>query len=213
MVEKPDPTGKAEKGFDLDEDVTAIDIPPVLAVLPLRGLVIFPSQIHPFLVSRSASLKLIEDLPGPKSVIALAAQKNPEEENPEPDGLFSRGTAVRILKMLRYPDRSVRVLVQGLARIELLEYVQREPYFTARVGRLADEIAPSKDLDALQAHVASQFSKFVSLVPYLPDELQVMAMNIREPGRLADLVASYMKIAVEEEQDLLSTLEVKGRLE
>jgi ATP-dependent Lon protease len=213
MAEKPDPTGKGERGFDIEEDVTAIDIPPVLPVLPLRGLVIFPGQIHPFLISRSASLKLIEDLPGPRSVIALTTQKKPEEENPQPDDLFTRGTAVRILKMLKYPDHSVRVLVQGLARIDLLEFVQREPYFTARIERLADQVAASKDLDALQAHVASQFSKFVSLVPYLPDELQVMAMNIHEPGRLADLVASYMKIAVEEEQDLLSTLEVKSRLE
>src|SRR5215469_5237479 len=213
MADKPDPTGKSERGFEIDEEAGAIEIPQVLAILPLRGLVIFPGQIHPFLVSRSASLKLIEDLPGPKSIIALTTQKNPEEENPQPDGLFSRGTAVRILKMLRYPDHSVRVLVQGLARIELLEFVQREPYFTARVGRLPDHIAPSKELDALQAHVASQFSKFVSLVPYLPDELQVMAMNIHEPARLADLVASYMKIAVEEEQDLLSTLDVKARLE
>jgi ATP-dependent Lon protease len=213
MAEKPDPTGKGERGFDVEEDVNAIDIPPVLAVLPLRGLVIFPGQIHPFLVSRPASLKLINDLPGPKSVIALTAQKNPEEENPQPDGLFARGTAVRILKMLKYPDGSVRVLVQGLARIELLDFIQRDPYFVGRVGRLADQVAPGKELDALQAHVASQFSKFVSLVPYLPDELQVMAMNIHEPGRLADLVASYIKIAVEEEQDLLSTLEVKSRLE
>ena len=213
MADKPDPTGKSERGFEIDEEAGAIEIPQVLAILPLRGLVIFPGQIHPFLVSRSASLKLIEDLPGPKSIIALTTQKNPEEENPEPDGLFTRGTAVRILKMLRYPDHSVRVLVQGLARIELLEFVQREPYFTARVSRLPDQVAPSKELDALQAHAASQFSKFVSLVPYLPDELQVMAMNIHEPGRLADLVASYMKIAVEEEQDLLSTLDVKARLE
>jgi ATP-dependent Lon protease len=213
MVEKPDPTGKGEKGFELEEDVSGIDIPPVLSVLPLRGLVIFPGQIHPFLVSRASSLKLIEDLPGPKSVIALTTQKNPEEEQPGPEGLFTRGTAVRILKMLRYPDHSVRVLVQGLARIELLDFVQREPYFTARVGRLMDTLTPSKELDALQAHVASQFSKFVSLVPYLPDELQVMAMNIQGAGRLADLVASYIKIAVEEEQDLLSTLDVKARLE
>src|SRR5208337_4802738 len=213
MVEKPDPTGKGERGFEVEEDVTTIEIPPVLPVLPLRGLVIFPGQIHPFLVSRSASLKLIEDFPGAKSIIALAAQKNPEEENPQPEGLFARGTAVRILKMLKYPDHSVRVLVQGLARIELSEFVQREPYLTAKVGRLSDVTADGRDLDTLQAHVASQFSKFVSLVPYLPDELQVMAMNIHGAGRLADLVASYLKIAVEEEQDLLATLEVKSRLE
>jgi len=213
MIDKPDPTGRGEKGFEIEEDVTSIEIPSTLPVLTLRGLVIFPGQIHPFLVSRAASLKLIQDLPGPKSIIALTTQKNPEEENPQPEGVFTRGTAVRILKMLKYPDHSVRVLVQGLTRVELLEFVQREPYFVARVGRLADQEESSQKVDVLQAHVASQFSKFVSLVPYLPDELQVMAMNIREPGRLADLVASYLKIAIEEEQELLSTLEVQGRLE
>ena len=213
MIEKADPTGRGEKGFEVEEDVAGIEIPSVLPVLTLRGLVIFPGQIHPFLVSRTASLKLIEDLPGPKSIIALTTQKNPEEENPQPEGLFTRGTAVRILKLLKYPDHSVRVLVQGLTRVELLEFVQREPYFVARVGRLADHEESNREVDVLQAHVASQFSKFVSLVPYLPDELQVMAMNIRESGRLADLVASYLKIAVEEEQELLSTLEVRARLE
>ena len=139
MIDKPDPAGKGEKGFEIEEDVTGIEIPSSLPVLTLRGLVIFPGQIHPFLVSRAASLKLIEDLPGPKSIIALTTQKNPEEENPQPEGVFTRGTAVRILKMLKYPDHSVRVLVQGLTRVELLEFVQREPYFVARVGRLADQ--------------------------------------------------------------------------
>src|ERR1700738_4657324 len=151
MIKNPDPTVKGEKGFDVDEDITAIEIPPVLAVLPLRGLVIFPGQIHPFLVSRSASLKLIEDLPGPRSIIALTTQKNPEEENPQPDGLFSRGTAVRILKMLKYPDHSVRVLVQGIARIDLLDFVQLEPYFRANVRRLSEAVEGDKELDALQA--------------------------------------------------------------
>ncbi len=94
------------------------------------------------------------------------------------------------------------------------EFVQREPYFDRAGGAPCPTVTvDGRDMDTLQAHVASQFSKFVSLVPYLPDELQVMAMNIHGAGRLADLVASYLKIAVEEEQDLLSTLEVKSRLE
>ena len=109
---------KGEKRFETDEDLTKVEIPEMLPVLPLRGIVIFPSQIHPFLVSRAASLKLIEECGG-AAVIALAAQKNPEEEKPGPEGLYPRGTAVRILKMLKYPDQSVRVLVQGLARIEM----------------------------------------------------------------------------------------------
>jgi ATP-dependent Lon protease len=204
---------KGERRFELEEDLSGVEIPAQLPVLPLRGIVIFPSQIHPFLVSRPASLKLIEDVGDSPRIIALAAQKNPEEESPQPEGLFLHGTAVRILKVLKYPDQSVRVLVQGLARIELGEFTQRDPYFVAGVKRLAESFTQDKESEALQAHLVSQFSKFVSLVPYLPDELQVMAMQVREAGRLTDLVASYLKIPVEEAQDLLASVDVRGRLE
>src|ERR1700738_732299 len=209
MADKP----KGEKRFEIEEDLSKAEIPEILPVLPLRGIVIFPSQIHPFLVSRPSSLKLIEDVGGTNKVIALAAQKNPEDEAPAPEGLFPRVTAVRILKMLKYPDQSVRVLVQGLARIELGEFTQREPYFVAKVRRLAEVFVEDRESAALHANLVSQFSKFVSLVPYLPDELQVMGMQVRDPGRLTDLCASYLKIAVEELQDLLSTLDVRQRLE
>jgi ATP-dependent Lon protease len=202
-----------EKRFETEEDLTQAEIPDILPVLPLRGIVIFPSQIHPFLVSRASSLKLIEEVGGASRIIGLTAQKNPEEESPNPEGLFARGTAVRILKMLKYPDQSVRVLVQGLARIELGEFVQREPYFTAHVTRLKEDFSSDREAEALQANLVSQFSKFVSLVPYLPDELQVMSMQVRDPARLTDLVASYLKVAVEELQDLLATLDVRSRLE
>jgi ATP-dependent Lon protease len=212
MAEKSD-KAKGEKRFDIEEDLSQVEVPDILPVLPLRGIVIFPNQIHPFLVSRPASLRLIEDVGQASRVIGLSAQKNPEEENPAPEGLFPRGTAVRILKMLKYPDHSVRVLVQGIARIDLLDFVQLEPYFRANVRRLSEAVEGDKELDALQAHLVSQFSKFVSLVPYLPDELQVMAMQVREPARLTDMVASYLKIAVEESQDLLSTNDVRARLE
>src|SRR5579862_7438973 len=209
MAEKP----KGEKRFEIEEDLSKAEIPDILPVLPLRGIVIFPSQIHPFLVSRPSSLKLIEECGQTNKVIALAAQKNPEDEQPAPEGLFQSGTAVRILKMLRYPDQSVRVLVQGLARINLGQFTQREPYFLAHVTRLIEPVSSDKEIDALHAHLVSQFSKFVSLVPYLPDELQVMAMQVKEASRLADMVASYLKIPIEEAQDLLATLDVRGRLE
>src|SRR5579883_53969 len=205
--------GQGEKHFETEEDLTQIEIPSTLPLLPLRGIVIFPNQTHPFLVSRPSSLKLLEDVAGRSQLIALAAQKNPEEENPSPEALYQCGTAVRILKMLKYPDKSVRVLVQGIARIELQQITQREPYFVARVRRLTEKLNTDREVDALQANLVTQFSKFVSLVPYLPDELQVMAMQVREASRLTDLVASYLKIAIEELQDLLSTLDVRQRLE
>ncbi len=211
MADKPELKG--EKRFELEEELDNIALPEVLPILPLRGIVVFPAQIIPFLVSRPSSLKLIEDISNSERIIGLVAQKNPEEENPTTDGLYRRGTAVRILKMLRYPDQSVRVLVQGLARIEIVDFVRQEPYFVATVRKLKEQVNPGRELEALQTHVVSQFSKFVSLVPYLPDELQAMAVQVRAPGRLADLVASYMKISVEEAQDLLSTLDVGERLQ
>src|SRR5207249_3503886 len=136
-----------------------------------------------------------------------------EEESPAPEGLYSRGTAGRILKLLKYPDQSVRILVQGLRRIEIAAYTQREPYFRARVRHLQDRFEPSKDLDAVQAHMVNQFAKFVSMIPYLPDELQVVVMNIKDPGKVTDLIASNLNISLEEKQDLLSTLDVRARLE
>src|SRR6202050_1686735 len=209
MADKP----KGEKRFEIEEDLSKVEIPDILPVLPLRGIVIFPSQIHPFLVSRPSSLKLIEECGQTNKVIALAAQKNPEDEQPTPEGLFQSGTAVSIVKMLRYPDQSVRVLVQGLARIELGEFTQRDPFFLAHVKRLVEPVTSDKEIDALHAHLVSLFSKFVSLVPYLPDELQVMAMKVKEASRLADMVASYLKIPIEEAQDLLATFDVRARLE
>src|ERR1700736_336223 len=144
MSDKP----KGEKKFDVEEDLSRVEIPDILPVLPLRGIVIFPSQIHPFLVSRASSLKLIEEVGGASQIIGLTAQKNPEEESPNPEGLFARGTAVGILKILNYPAQSVRVLVQGLARIELGEFVQREPYFTAHVTRLAEDFTSDREAEA-----------------------------------------------------------------
>ncbi len=198
-------------GFD--EDVSGIAVPESLAILPLRGVVIFPAAIVPLLISRGASLKLVEDSLGADRILGFVSQKNPEDESPDPSGLYARGTAGRILKMLRYPDRSVRILVQGLRRIETVEFIEREPYLRARVRLLHDVAQPSPELDALQAHMVSQFAKFVSMTPYLPDELQVVVMNIKDPGKVTDLIASNLNIAVEEKQELLSTIDVRQRLE
>src|SRR5499426_2215379 len=199
--------------FGFDEDVSGVTVPANLPILPLRGVVIFPSAIVPLLISRGASLKLVEDCLAGDRMLGLAAQKNPEEESPQPGGLYSRGTAGRILKMLKYPDQSVRILVQGLKRIEIVDYTQREPYFRATVRHLQDTFKPSKDIDAVQAHMVNQFAKFVSMIPYLPDELQVVVMNIKDQGKVTDLIASILNISLEEKQDLLSTLDVRVRLE
>jgi len=202
-----------ERLFGFDEDLSDITVPLELPILPLRGVTIFPSAIVPLLISRGPSLKVVEEALAGDRMLGLTAQKNPEEEDPSVENLFLRGAAGRILKMLKYPDGSVRILVQGLRRIEIREYLQTEPYLRARILPLSDVLQTSQDLDAMQAHMVNQFAKFVSMIPYLPDELQVVAMNIKDPGKLTDLIASNLNISLEEKQDLVSTLEVRKRVE
>ncbi len=207
------PTSAKDRVFGFEEDLSAISVPEELPVLPLRGVVVFPSAIVPLLISRGQSLKVVEHALAGDRMLAMVAQKQPEDEEPTADGLFVRGTAGRILKMLKYPDASVRILVQGLRRVDLVEFTRTTPFFTARIRQLADLHEPSPDLEAMQAHMVNQFAKFVSMIPYLPDELQVVAMNIKDPGKVTDLIASNLNVAVEEKQELLATLDVRKRLE
>ena len=117
--------------------------------------------------------------------------------------------------MLKYPDGSVRILVQGLRRIEIVELHAARARTSRASVRAAAATSSSrrKDLEAVQAHMVNQFAKFVSMIPYLPDELQVVVMNIKDPGKVTDLIASNLNISLEEKQDLLTTLDVRARLE
>src|SRR2546422_11101389 len=166
MADDPTREDAPQRFYGFDEDISGVAVPEELSILPLRGVVLFPSAIVPLLISRGASLRLVEEALAGDRMLGLFSQKNPEDEHPEPEGLYSRGTAGRILKMLKYPDGSVRILVQGLRRIEIAGFTQREPYFRARIRHLQDSFAPSKDLDAVQAHMVNQFAKFVSMIPY-----------------------------------------------
>src|SRR5437867_4318577 len=147
-----------QRFYGFDEDISGIAVPGELPILSLRGVVIFPSAIVPLLISRGPSLKLVEASLVGDRMLGLMTQRNPEEENPQPEGLYARGTAGRILKMLKYPDASVRILVQGLRRIDILEYTQREPYYRATVRVLQDVYRASKELEAVQAHMVNQFA-------------------------------------------------------
>jgi ATP-dependent Lon protease len=205
--------GQEHRPIGFEEDPANVSVPTDLPILPLRGVVVFPSAIVPLLISRGSSLKLVDDCLKGDRILGLAAQKNAEDENPDPHALFSRGSAGRILKMLKYPDGSVRILVQGIQRIDIKEYLQYDPYLRARITLLPNSLQSSSDLSALQAHMVSQFSKFVSMVPYLPDELQGVVMNIKDPARVSDLISSQLNISSDEKQDLLNTLDVRARLE
>lgn len=191
-----------------------LEIPAELPILPLRDTVIFPFIVSPLIIARPKSIRLIDDvLSSGNRILGLVAQRNAEVEDPEPKNLYSYGTAAIILKMLKFPDGSLRVLVQGLSRLKIIKYQNIEPYFVATVASLAETYEKSTELDALARNVSIQFQKIVSLVPQLPDELQVVAVNTSHPGKLSDLVASNLNLSVAEKQEILEAIDIKERLE
>jgi len=204
----------AEQGnSSIPEPTSKIEIPAELPVLPLRDTVVFPFVATPLIVARRPSVQLIDDVLSGDRLLALVAQRKPELEEPKPEDIYTVGTAAIVLKMLKFPDGSLRVLVQGIERIRVLEYVSSEPYYRAKIKVVRESYRPSTKIEALMRNVQIQFQKIVSLVPHLPDELQVVAMNLQDPARLADLVASNINLNLQEKQEILELADVERRLE
>ena len=183
-----------------------------LSILPLKGVVVYPFLIMPLLISSQKYAHMIDDTLMHGKVIGLVTQKNPEQEEPGPDDIYKMGTAATILKMLRFPDGSVRFLVQGLSRIRLKSIVKTDPYITAQVEVIEDQIRKTVELEALVRSILDQLRKVVNLAPYLPDDLQISAINTEDPGKLADLIASNLNITIPQKQELLETIDVTERL-
>ncbi len=166
----------------------------------------------PLMISEAKYAKLIDDALMAGEPIILVTQKDPDQEFPGPDGLFEFGTVGAILKMLRFPDGSVRFLVQGLARVKILEYTDLEPYLKARVLPIEEVLAQTVETEALVRNILEQLKKVVQLAPYLPDDLQVSAMNTEDPSKLADLIASNLNLTTSQKQEILETIDVAERL-
>ena len=197
--------------FDPDTTVQA-EIPAELPILPLRDTVVFPNIVTPLVVAREKSVNLINDVISGSRLLGLVAQRNADVEEPDDEGIYRFGTGAVILRMLKFPDGSLRVLVQGLSRIKLMKAASRDPYLTAKVRSLPDKVKETTELEALKRNTAIQFQKIVSLMPQLPDELQVVVVNTSHPGKLADLVASNLNLTVDEKQSILECIDVKTRL-
>jgi len=201
------------KFYGFEEDTGDIEIPEHLPVLALRGVVIFPSAIVPLPISRKPSLELVEEVLAGDRLLALVAQKDADEETPSRHSIHRRGTVGRLLKMLKYPDQSVRILVQGIQRVDVVDLEQESPYFSGRILPIDDTYGAEEELAARQTHLVNQFAKFVSLIPYLPDELQLVVMNIKDPAKVTDLISSNLNISLDEKQDLLNTSDIHSRMD
>ncbi len=187
-------------------------IPSQLPVLPLSDLVIFPFMVAPLLVSSQSSIKLVDDVVAGDRLLVLVLQKNPDIEDPKESDLHEFGCVGKVLKMLKFPDESVRILVQGLKRVHLVRIAKREPYLAAEVDVLEEKVEKSIEMDALARNAANQFQEVIGLSPTLPDELKIAAVNLDDPSKLSDLIASNLNISLDEKQRLLETSDVKQRL-
>ena len=194
------------------EEAAAQEIPAVLPVLPLRDTVVFPDTMIPLTIGQERSIKLIDDVLAGDRLLAMVTSRDAEIETPGPDLLYPVGTVGLAHKMIKLPDGTMRILVQGLQRVRVKEYVSEEPYLVARTEKIEDVATESKESDALRASLLSVFSKIVALVPYLPEELEMAAANVEEPGPLTFLIASTMRIKAEDKQALLEEDDVEQRM-
>jgi ATP-dependent Lon protease len=198
---------KEEKGKD-----DKVVIPEELPILPLRGTVLYPDLILPIMVGRKKSVKLIDDAMDSDRIIGVITQKRSEIEDPKESDLYSVGVAALILRMIRELDGSQRVIVQGVSRMKVREYIQREPYFKARSEVIDEGLVQGVEIDALMMNLKNLFSRAVELAPYLTSELGTMVSNIKSPSILADLIASNLNISTTEKEGILETFDVRERL-
>jgi ATP-dependent Lon protease len=221
MSDQSDQSEKADQAERLDEDLLVsgerpLTIPGELPVLPLRDTVLFPNSFMPLAVAREASVRLIDEATSSGRMIGVFTQREAGVEEPLLDDLYPIGTATHIHKMFKLPDGSLRLIVQGLARVRLDRLVQTRPYLRGAVVA-ADESLREEDhleIDALQRNIKSNFQQVVSLSPVLSDDLQALAANITDPGKLADFIASSLTtIGTPVKQEVLDTLDIRARMD
>ncbi len=187
-------------------------LPGALPVLPLKDMVTFPDTLTPLAVGQQRSIRLIDDVLSGERMIAMVASRDPEVEEPGPDDIYDVGVAGVVARMLKIPDGTVRILVQGIERIKIGDFVAEDPYLIARISSLPDEVEPSPELEALTRNVQTTFSEIIEQIPYLPEELQLAVTNIDDPSALSHVIAGALRISTSEKQELLEEVYVDRRL-
>ena len=189
------------------------EIPAELPILPAGGNVVFPGMMLPLVFSSERSIRCIDDTVVKDRLVVLLTQKDVDEEDPTPEELYDVGCVAAIIKMLRFPDGTTRILAQGMARVMVVTYTQTEPFFRAKIKPAEEAVRKSRKLQALIANASSQFQRLVNLMPNVADEVKVAALNIKEPGRLADFITSNLNVEVAEKQRILAELDIAARLQ
>src|SRR5437879_3099743 len=197
------------------EEITPTTEERSLPILPVRDTVLFPHAVLPLTVGRESSVQLINSL-GEDKTIVVVAQREARVDSPQPSDLYTVGTSAVVHKVVKMPNQSLFVFAEGLERVRLGEFTQLQPFMRARVVPLPEPPPPavSSEIEALQRNVLTLFQQIVAGSPTLSDELSTVAMNIDEPGRLVDFIASSLpSLSTPDKQDTLETTDVRVRLE
>jgi ATP-dependent Lon protease len=200
---------------DLDDAIRAggaQPLPAALPVLPLRDMVTYPDTLTPLAVGQERSIKLVNDVLSGERMLVMAASTDAAVDEPGPDQLHRVGVAGVVARMLKVPDGTIRILVQGTERVRLGDFVAEEPYLIARVEPLPDKVERSPELDALTRNVQRTFTEIIEQIPYLPEELQLAVTNVEDPSALSHLIAGALRIPTDEKQELLEEVDVARRL-
>ena len=182
-------------------------------VLPLRDIVVFPHMIVPLFVGREKSVRALEEVMADDKQILLAAQRDPSEDDPQIDGIFDAGVIANVLQLLKLPDGTVKILVEGQARVSVTEYLENDSFFEARAEYLAEMPGDAATIEALVRTVAQEFERYAKVKKNVPEEALASVMEAEDPAKLADLVSGHLGIEVQQKQELLETLSISERLE
>jgi ATP-dependent Lon protease len=218
MSDKPIvPEAQNEEEIEIPVNVPADEIPEPnipdeLPILPLRGVVVYPQTVIPLTVGQPRSIKLVDDVVSGERLVGLVTAKDPDLETPGPDDIHRIGTLASIHRLFRAPDGTIRMLVQGMERIEVDEFTATEPYLKAHTHALPESVDESLEVEALTRNVVQLFTRLAELVPSIPGELITSALNVDDPLQLVYAIATYIRIDLEEAQALLELQSVEAKL-
>jgi ATP-dependent Lon protease len=201
----------SELGFEPEE--LQLQLPAVLPVLPLKDTVVFPQSMTPLAIGQERSVRLIDDVVAGDRMLALVTSRDGSLDEPGFDDIYEVGTIAIVHKMIKVPDGTLRILVQGLERARLDHRLDADPYLLGEFSGLPDVLEETPELEALTRNVQGLFARIIGLAPYLPEELQLAAANVDDPSALCHLVASTLRtIKTEERQEILEEVNVETRL-
>ncbi|WP_031513128.1 endopeptidase La [Desulfofalx alkaliphila] len=185
----------------------------VLPMLPLRGILVFPYMVIHLDVGREKSVHAIEEAMINDRIIFLATQKDAQTDDPVEEDIYTIGTVAEVKQLLKLPGGTIRVLVEGISRGRIVEYLDDEPYFKVKLQQFSEEFPKTNEVEALMRSLVYQFEQYVKLSKRIPPETVVSVVNLEEPGRLADVVASHLTLRIDDKQRVLEAINIEERLE